>query len=192
MLLNRHRTLVVDLVRLGAVATALLMLTVLIVSRSQAAFTDTTDNTTNSFATGSVVITDDDTANAMFTASGMTPGTPAVNCITLTYSGTLVPADIRMYGTAGGTLATYLNTTVEVGSGGSFGNCTGFTPASTIYSGTLANFGATHIDWASGIATFTAPTNPTSRTVRITVDVQNNPSAQGQSASAAFTWEAQD
>ncbi len=192
MLIYRHRNLVLGIVRLTAVAASLLMLTVLIVTNSRAAFSDTTDNTTNTFTSGSVVITDDDTGSALFTASAMTPGTPVVDCITVTYSGTLTPADIRMYGTSSGTLAGYLNTTIEVGTGGSFGNCTGFTPSSTIYSGTLTNFSTTHTNWATGLATFTAAANPTSRTLRFTVDVQNNPAAQGQSATADFTWEAQD
>ncbi len=191
-MMYRHRTLVLGIVRLTAVAASLLMLTVLIVSNSQAAFSDTTDNTTNTFASGSVVITDDDAATALFTASAVTPGVPVVDCITLTYSGTLTPADIRMYATSSGTLATYLDTTVEIGTGGSFGDCTGFTPGSTIYTGTLSNFSTTHTNWATGLATFTAATNPTSQTLRFSVDVQNNPLAQGQTASADFTWEAQD
>ncbi len=192
MFANRHRKLVISLVRLTAVATSLLMLTVLIVTSSQAAFSDTTDNTTNSFATGSVIITDDDTGSALFTASAMTPGVPVVECITLTYSGTLTPADIRMYGTSSGALAPYLDTTIEIGTGGSYGNCTGFTPTSTLYTGTLTNYSTTHTNWATGLATFTAAANPTSRTLRFTVDVQNDPAAQGQSATADFTFEAQD
>lgn len=192
MLVNRYRNLVLGAVRLTAVAASLLMLTVLIVTNSRAAFSDTTNSSTNTFATGSVVITDDDAGSSMFTASGMTPGTPEIECITLTYSGTLTPANVRMYGTSSGTLAGYLNTTIEIGTGGSFGNCGVFTPTSTIYSGTLSNFSSTHVNWATGLATFTAAANPTSQTLRFTVDVQNNPAAQGQSASADFTWEAQD
>lgn len=168
------------------------MLTVLIVTSSQAAFSATTSSSSNTFGTGSVVITDDDSGSALFTATAMTAGIPIVDCITVTYSGTLTPADIRMYGTSSGTLATYLDTTIEVGTGGSFGDCTGFTPSSTLYTGTLANYSSTHINWSSGLAAFTAASNPTSRTLRFSFDVQNNPSAQGQSASADFTWEAQD
>ena len=192
MLVKRHRTLVTSIVRLSAVATSLLMLTVLIVSSSQAAFSDTTDNTANTFATGSVVITDDDAGSALFGVSGMSPGTPLVGCITVTYSGTLTPADVRLYGTSSGVLADYLDTTIEVGNGGSYGSCAGFVPASTLFSGTLTNFSTAHTNWGTGLAGFTATTNPTSRTLRFTVDVQNVPAAQGQSASAAFSFEAQD
>jgi len=186
------RPTLIPLARFTAIVTAMLLLTVLIVTTSRAAFTDTTENAGNSFASGSVIITDDDGGSAMFAATAMTPGEPVIECIALTYSGSLVPADVRMYGVSAGVLATYLDTTVEIGSGGSFGDCTGFTASSTLYSGTLANFSATHTDWASGLATFTAPANPTSQTLRFTVDVQNDPAAMTQSATATFTWEAQD
>ena len=192
MVLNRHRKRFTSLIRLMAVATAMLMLTVLIVTHSEAAFSDTTVNTANSFTTGSVVLTDDDTGSALFTAAAVTPGVAVIECITVTYSGTLVPADIRMYGTSAGVLAPYLDATIEVGTGGSFGSCAGFVPTSTIYAGTLANFSGTHTGWATGLATFTAATNPASRTLRFTVDVQNVPAAQSQTGSVDFTFEAQD
>nr|WHW29315.1 hypothetical protein [uncultured bacterium] len=191
VLLNPNNRFLTSMVRVTAVATSLLMLTVLVVTSSQAAFSDTTANTGNTFASGSVIITDDDTGSAMFTASGMTPGTPVVNCITVTYSGSLVPADIRLYGTTSGALAPYLDTTIEVGTGGSFNSCAGFSGAN-IYTGLLSDFSTTHFDWTSGLATFTAAANPTSRTFRITADVRNDPAAQSQSATAVFTFEARD
>ena len=192
VLVTRYRSFIISIVRLTALATSMLMLTVLIVTSSQAAFSDTTANTTNTFGSGFVIITDDDTGTALFTATAMTPGVPVVDCITLTYSGSLLPANIRMYGTSSGALAPYLDTTIEVGSGGSFGNCTGFSSTSTIYTGTLSNFSTTHTNWTSGLATFTAAANPTSVTLRISVDVQDNTSAQSQSAAADFTFEARD
>ena len=192
MFIRRHQQMVVSIVRLTAVATSMLMLTVLIVTSSRAAFSDSTVNTTNTFATGSVVITDDDLGGALFTASAMTPGVPVVECITLTYSGSLLPADIRMYGVSGGALAPFLDTTVEIGNGGSFGNCAAFVPTSTLYTGTLDNFSTVHTNWATGLPTFTATINPTVQTLRFTVDVQNVPAAQNQSGTADFTFEAQD
>ena len=52
MLTRRHQKLVIELTRVLAIAVALLMLTVLIITRSQAAFSDTTVNPSNSFASG--------------------------------------------------------------------------------------------------------------------------------------------
>ena len=187
MLLQRHRTLLASTARLTAIATALLLLTLLIVTRSNAAFSDVTDNPSNSFSTGSVAISDDAGGTAMFSTSGMTPGNPVVNCISLTYSGS-TPASIRMYGASIGDLAQYLDVTVDVGSGGQFGNCTGFVASSTIFDDALTNLPSA---WATGVPTFTAATSPTVRTVRITVEVQNLPAAQNKSATATFTWEAQ-
>lgn len=186
-----RQSLVVSLVRATALTTALLLVTVLTVGRSQAAFTATTSNAANSFATGTVVISDDDGGSAMFSATNMTPGTAIVECITVTYSGDQLPAPIRVYGSTTGALDTYLNTTIEIGTGGTFGDCTGFTPTSTLFNNTLENFATTHTNWASGLATFSAAANPTSRTFRFSLDVQDNTSAQGSSATATFTFEAQ-
>lgn len=188
---SRHQALIEHLVRATGIATALLMVTILTMARSNAAFVDTTDNTASSFTTGTVVLTDDDAGAALFTASGMTPGNGVVECITVTYSGTQLPAPVRLYGSTTGGLDTYLDTTIEVGTGGSFGNCAGFTPTSTVFNNTLENFAATHTDWATGIATFTAAANPTSRTFRVTIDVQNTPAAQGLTSTADFTFETQ-
>lgn len=184
-------TLTAQLVRATAVATALLAVTILTIGRSAAAFSATTANQSNSFATGTVVLTDDDTGSALFSVSNMSPGSPVVACITVTYSGDQLPAPVRLYGTTTGGLDTYLDTTIEIGTGGSFGSCAGFTPSSTLFTNTLANFSATHTDWASGLATFTAASNPTSQTFRFTIDVQDNPAAQGTSSTADFTFEAQ-
>ena len=192
MLVNRHRKLFTSLVRLTAVATAMLMLTVLIVTHSEAAFSDTTDNTANSFSTGSVVLTDDDTGNALFTAAAVSPGVPVEECIAVTYSGTLVPADIRMYATSSGALAPFLDASIDVGTGGGYGNCAGFSFGSNLYNDTLSNLSGTHSNWATCLATFTAATNPSSVTLRFTIDVQNVPAAQGQTASADIIFEAQD
>ena len=194
MLVNRHRKLFTSLVRLTATATAMLMLTVLIVTHSEAAFSDTTDNTANSFATGSVILNDDDSGSAMFSVSDMSPGSPVVECIDVTYTGSIVPATVRMYGASGGTgLAGYLDTTIEMGTGGVFGDCSSFVPSGpAIYVGTIDGFSTAHSNWATGLATFAPAANPDNRVFRITVDVQNDPLAQGLTATADFTFEAQD
>ena len=189
MFMQRHTKLFSSIVRLLAVATAMLMVTVLIVTHSEAAFSDTTVSTANSFSTGSVVLTDDDTGSALFTAASVSPGVPVVSCIVVSYEGTLVPADVRLYGTSSGVLAPYLDTTIEVGTGGSFASCAGFVSSSTIYNNTLDNLPTV---WGTGLAVFTATTNPETRTLRFSVDVQDVPAAQGQSATADFTFEAQD
>jgi len=191
MISLRQQALIASTVRLTAIATAILMVTILTVSRSQAAFTATTANGPNAFATGSVVLSDDDSGTAMFNVSNMTPGNPVSRCITVTYSGTVLPAPVRLHATSGGSLDAYLNTTIEIGTGGSFSTCTGFVPTSTLSTGTLAAFSAARTDFASGLTLFTAAANPTTRTLRFTIDVADNNAAQALSTSATFTFETQ-
>jgi hypothetical protein len=191
----RRRDLRDRLVRASAPIAAFLLVGALVVVGSRAAFSATTDNASNSWTAGTVVLADDDTGSAMFNVTAMKPGASSVKCITVTYSGTLTPADIKLYGTVAGTgLATYLTTTIEIGTGGSFASCTGFTPGSTLYNSTLASFGTTYTNWASGLANWSPASTPDSRTLRFTTTLPSGVSnaAQGLTASATFTWEAQN
>ena len=91
--------------RLGYVVTALAALLVvglLTIEGSRAAFSASTANGSNTFSAGSVSITDDDAGSVMFNLSNMVPGTTATKCINVTYTGS-APANVRMYGTVGGT-----------------------------------------------------------------------------------------
>jgi hypothetical protein len=184
------------LFRAGAPVAAFLVVGALVVVGSRAAFTATTDNGSNSWSAGTVVLADDDTGSTMFTVTGMKPGSSNVKCISVTYSGSLVPATINLYGVVAGTgLATYLTETIEIGTGGSFSSCTGFTPTSTIYNAlTLANFGTSYTNFATGLATWSPATTPDSRTFRFTTTLPSGTgnAAQGLNATATFTWEAQN
>lgn len=176
-----------------ALLASFLMVGVLVVTGSRAAFVDTTDSPGNSFASGTVELVDDDAGSVMFSASGMAPNNTVTSCIVVTYQGSLTPADVKLYGSvAGSGLAGYLDLTVEVGSGGGFGSCAGFASSATLYSGTLAGFAASHADWGSGLAAWSPATTPSSQTFRFTVTLQDNNAAQGLDASADFTWEAQN
>jgi hypothetical protein len=178
-----------------AIGVALLLTVVLIAVRATtAAFTSTTANAANSWSAGTVALTDDDSGTAMFAATAMAPGDAVTRCITVSYSGS-VDAAVRLYGSiTGGTgLGTYLNLTVERGAGGSFADCTGFVSAESVYTGTLAGFTATHTGFANGAGTWSpvggAPVD--TMTYRFTTTLQDDNAAQGLSATAAFTWEAQ-
>ena len=179
------------LVKAVAIAAALLMVTILTMTRSEAAFSDTTSNVANSIATGDVVLTDDDTALALFDTAGLTATDSVAECLNVSYTGSIVPATIRAYGTSGGSLDAFLDMTVEMGTGGGYGDCASFTPGSTIYTGTVSGFSATHADWATGLATFTAATNPDNRTFRFTLTVQDDNAAQGLATTMEITFEAQ-
>ncbi len=183
--------------RAAAPVAAFVLVGALVIVGSRAAFTATTANAGDTWTAGSVVLSDDDSSSAMFNVAAMKPGASDTHCLVVTYSGTLAAQPVELYATVGGTgLAPDLNAVVEVGTGGSFADCTGFTAASTLYTGTLANFGTTYADWASGLSTGWSPTGASSetRTFQFTVSLPSGTgnAAQGLNASATFTWEAQN
>ena len=183
------------MVRLGAALTAFLVVGASVIMISRSAFSDTTANGSNSWAAGTVVITDDDAGVAMFTPTNMKPGDSNTVCIKATYSGSLVPATVKLYGVSGGTgLDAYLDVTIDIGTGGVFGNCTGFIAdgGPSAFSGTLAAFAATHTNFANGIAGWSPAVNPESKTYRVIVSLADNNAAQGLNGTATFTWEAQN
>lgn len=181
--------------RFGVPILSLALVSLVVVIGSRAAFSDTTSNATNNWAAGTVVITDDDAGAAMFNASDMTPGDSVENCIVVTYSGTLVPATVSLYGTIGGSgLDAYLDLDLDIGSGGVFGDCTGFTKdtGGDIFTNTLANFSTSHTNFGNGLQSWSPAANPESKTYRFILTLQDDNGAQGLDASATFTWEAQN
>ena len=168
---------------------------------SYSAFSATTSNPTNNWASGTVALSDDDSNTALFTASALKPGSTGTKCIAVTSSGTLA-STVKLYGTGAATtngLSTYVNLTITQGTGGTFANaCSGFTPlgtGSSVFSGTLAGFATTATAFASGLGTW-APTGtaPETRVFQFvyTLDAAAPNSAQGGTAALGFTWEAQN
>ena len=178
-----------------AVPFALLASGGLVYQSSYAAFSGTTNNPANSWAAGQVVLTDDDSGAAMFTATKLKPGSTGQKCIVVSSTST-VASTLKIYSSAVTTtnaLSTYLNLTVEEGTGGSFGSCVGFSSAGTDFSGTLANLGTTATGFASGVGSFALTGTPTeTRTYRFTytVDPATPNSVQNGTAAATFVWEA--
>jgi hypothetical protein len=189
---GRRRTMVV------ALPLALVASSALVYQASNAAFTASTDNGSNTWSSGTVAISDDDSSSVMFQATGLKPGDTGIKCINVTYSGTLAGA-VRLYVTSpSGTLGQYLDLTVEEGTGATGGatlSCSGFTATSTLSAGgaTLATFASAHTDFGSGVSSW-APTGaaPEARSYRVTYTLQDTNSAMGKSAAATFTWEAQN
>jgi hypothetical protein len=165
---------------------------------SYSAFSATTTNPTNNWATGTVVLTDDDSSTAMFNATVLKPGSTGVKCINVTYSGTLA-ANVKLYGTgktATNSLDTYLNLTVEQGTGGNFASCAGFVVdagAPNTYTGTLAGFATAYTNFGTGFGTF-SPAGAAAKVYRITytVNAATPDTSQGSTASMGLTWESQN
>ena len=166
------------------------------------AFSSTTSNDGNVFATGTVTISDNDAGSAMYNVSNKKPNDTVQTCIKLTYTGSLA-ADVHLYTTSSiGALGQYLNLTIDKGSfsgAPAFPSCTGFTAdaGGPIYSVTLANFASTKTGFATGV-----PAYPGSQTqwnqndtlvYRFTLTVQDNNAAAGTTTGThSFVWEAQN
>jgi hypothetical protein len=175
-----------------AAAGSLVLVSGVIVQSSSAAFSGSTENAGNSWAAGTVTLTDNDAGVAMFNESGLVPGNGGQRCIVVTYGGTLA-ADVRHYASiTGGTgLGTWLDMNVQAGTGAQ-ADCSDFTSSQNVYSGTLAGLAGTHTNFASGAGTW-APTGPgQTRTYRFAWELQDTNSAQGLSVQAQFTWEARN
>ena len=176
----------------------------LVAAGTRSAFSATTASGSNTFTAGTVQISDNDAGSAMLSLSLARPGDSDTGCILVTYGGSL-DASVRLYASLTGTLGPYLNLTITRGTdaGPSFDSCAGFTPdvtnylglgAGIVYSGTLAglptSYAAGLLDPVSGpLETWTTSE---SHSYRIRVELANDPAAEGQSATAAFTWEARN
>lgn len=185
-----------------AIPAALVASGVVVSTASYSAFSATTVNPTSNWTAGTVALTDDDNNTALFNATGLKPGSTGQNCITVTSTGSL-PSTVKLYATNPQTtnaLASNIAITVEQGTGGGFGSCTGFTPLSTNgtitpANTTLASLGSSATNFASGLGTW-APTGSgsESRVYRFTYTVSSTApnSVQGGTASLGLTWEAQN
>jgi len=167
---------------------------------SYSAFSATTSNPTNNWTAGTVALTDDDTNTAMFTATGLKPGSTGTKCIAVTSTGSLASA-VKLYGTAPATtlaLSSYIDLVITLGTVGTFASCTGFVADPTnpnVYTGTLAAFGTADTNYATGLGVW-APTGAASETRAYkfvyTVDSAAPNGTQGGTAAIGFTWETQN
>lgn len=184
---------------LAGVITGVLLSSALVLTASRAAFIDTTSNSGNSLDAGTVTLTDDDSDSALFELNNMAPVDAAVTrCIAVQYSGTITdPGEIHLYSggfTETGTLSSELDLTIEMGTGGGFSDCTGFSGSTIFATDTLGSFDTSHSDYASGLATWDPASTPETRVFRFTVDLPTDAdnNVQGDSISdLVFTWEVQ-
>ena len=170
-----------------------LLVALLVMRVSSAGFSASTTNGSNSWQTGSVSLTDESGGTAMFNAAALDGGQSVIKCIAVTYAGSFTTGvNVHMYSTAvSGALAPYLNLTVDEGTGGTSSDCSGFTPSATDYTGTLADFGTSKTSYATGVSAWAPNATPQTKVYRLTTTVQNDPNAQGKTASATFNWTAQ-
>jgi hypothetical protein len=192
--------------RLTASIGVLIVVGTLGLAGTWSAFSGTTSNAGNTFAAGTVVLSDDDSGAAMFTMPTLKPGDTATRCIDVTYTGSLT-AQVRLRAASTGTgLDSALDLTVTRGTfaappGG--GSCTGFTAdgtnylgrgTGTIWDGTLADYPS---GWATGLndpsdldpETWTGGEH---HAYQLTATLRDDDTAQGRTATTMFSWEARN
>jgi predicted ribosomally synthesized peptide with SipW-like signal peptide len=177
-------------------------------AQTWAAYTATTASNANSFASGTVALTDNDSGAALLTLATAVPGDTDIGCITVTYTGSLASA-VHLYGTtspAGTGLDAYLDLRIRrgtfTGAAPAFDACTNFTPDATnygagsgvVYDGTLLAYPDDH---AGGIVDPPAGgaeswTTGESHVYELRVTLRNDIAAKGKNATQTFTWEARN
>ncbi len=188
-------------IKLLAIAAVLILSAIVWSGGTWSSFDRTASSPGNSVATGTVALSDNDGGSALLSLTGATNGSTVTACTRVTYGGT-VPADVRLYGTVGGTgLASFLTLTITRGTIAgtpAAKSCTNFVADTTnylsrgagvIYSGTLSDFPT---------SASTALVDPTSgvdqewvagstHAYRLTATM-NSASGASKTATADFTW----
>jgi hypothetical protein len=182
------------LLAVGAVLAGIVASSVLVLQASYAVFSSTTQNGPSTLSAGTVTITDDDTGNAIFSATGTKPGSTAMSCINVSYAGTLA-ANVRLYATSPtGTLGPFVTFSIAEGTsatGGASLSCSNFSPTSTLFSGTMSNFASAKTNFGNGLSTW-APSGSATRSYRITWTIQDDNNAAGLSGGVTLAWESQN
>ncbi len=138
-------------------------------------------------ARATVSLIDDDGSAALFDGSVlMAPGRPQTSCIAVTAVGAAAGDTVALAATSlvGAGLAGHLAVTVEMGQGGRFGDCSGFT-GGIVWTGTLG--GLAEAAGSVGVVLDWRPEQQASRSFRISV-VADSTARQGDSASADLQW----
>jgi predicted ribosomally synthesized peptide with SipW-like signal peptide len=169
------------------------------------AFSSTTSNDGNSFAAGTVYISDNDANAALYSLTNQKPGVTTEKCIKVTYTGSL-DSDVRIYtDSTVNAFAQYVNLTITPGTQATstFPDCTAFVADSggAIYNGTLSNFASTKNSYDNGVSDYpgaSATKWVTNDAVvyKVAVSVQDTNNANAGNASGytsgshKFIWEA--
>jgi hypothetical protein len=192
------------MLRAAAPLAALLVAALLVWQGSNAAFSATTDNTGDAWATGNLVLTNNGggtvyagTTSALFTETNLKPGNTGFKCITVQSGGSLA-GNLRLFrgaitGTNSAALSAVLDVTLDAVAVSSStnvqANCTGYTGGSSgaLYNGTLDAMPTTYAG-ASGIAV-AGGTQRVAYRIGWTLNSGAGNSVQSSSAAANLMWE---
>ncbi|WP_028473244.1 hypothetical protein [Nocardioides alkalitolerans] len=186
----------------AATPVAVLVAGALVWQSSYAAFSGTTRNSGNDWATGAVSLTDDDAGSARFQVGTMTPGDTETKCIRVT-ANTTVAGTVKGYAinpvTSPQGLENYVKVKVTSGDGGGFGTCSGYVEENTVIpAGTSLKALALFDEYADGVGGWDVPAGTTSRTYAITwtfdttgLNQAQVDQLQGAHTGIDFQWELQ-
>jgi len=193
-------------VSLAAAPVAVLLAGAMVWQGSNAAFTAQTYNAGNNWNTGSVSLGNDGTAAAMFAEPLVTPTgqhSAGSHCIVVTATST-VAGVIKMYvlnPTLGG-LENNIKITIEQGTGGTFADCTGFTPETppdVEDAQPLATLFHDHTNFTNGLLPWVKGTGVESMTYKFDwafdttgLSVAQVNALQGKDVRTDFQWELQN
>jgi hypothetical protein len=161
-----------------------LLITTLVVSSSVSALEPEGTIAGNTLEAGTITLVDDDQGRSLVNLSDMAPGRPVTECITVEYTGSVLPVDLSVAATADGPLADFLSVKAELGIGGGFGSCEDFQPELVVLSGTLGDIVAQD---AVTVASFLNTGDEA--TFRFRFEILDDGRAVGKATAADFVWE---
>ncbi len=192
------------MLRAAAPLAGLLIAALLVWQGSNAAFSATTDNTGDAWATGNLLLTNNGggavyagTTAALFNEVNLKPGNTGFKCITVESTGSLA-GNLRLYrgaitGTNSAALSAVLDVTVDAVAVAAAtnvqANCTGYTGGSggALYNGTLSALPTTYAG-ATGMAV-AGGTQRVAYRIGWTLNAGAGNSVQSSSAAANLVWE---
>ncbi len=183
-LVTHDRQVARSTARAFAAAAAALLVSTLVVARSDAALLNDGTGNATTFEAGTIALSDDDNGRSLFDLSNMSPGNPSEQCITVGYEGSILPVDVNMNVTAQGPLTNFLITRVERGTGGSFDDCSGFEADEIVFEGSLSQLANAELTGARVL------NDGTQLTFRFVFDLADEAGAIGAAASSSIVWEA--
>jgi hypothetical protein len=155
----------------AATPVAVIAAAALIWQSSNAAFSGTTRNSGNNWATGEVALSDDDSGSARFQVERMTPGATDTKCITVSANAS-VPGIVKGYAvnpvSSPQGLENHIMVTIRAGSGGDFGSCDTFVSEVVLVPRASLTQLATYNSFASGVGGWNVTAGTHSRTYELT------------------------
>ncbi|MFE4170461.1 hypothetical protein ACFRR7_00170 [Streptomyces sp. NPDC056909] len=175
----------------------LLLSGALVWGATNADWSGTSSNSGNTWTAASAGL-GNDSRKPMFSIEDMRPGDAGSNCARIK-SNAEFPTALKLYSNSPNwpnDFQSFVSLRIEMGSGGTFGNCDGFTPHRTAFDGTLDEFVNLHTDFRTGVGPWTLPGKPpNSRSFRFAWKFSPSApnGAQGETVNeVTFTWEARE